>query len=305
MTWPDGREGEMKFVGIARDLHTGADGSSRVVAYDVMNAQVAWDRTIKAISCEPAHPRIGELAGYRGGGHLRQVLNKTVPDIWADGRPLYLLLDDLSGTSLIAGWAWSRWTDSWMRPPAADGEEPVRRIMTNICSGFREGSTALKADGTSETTQNATAVPPLQHPDDLEGWHPLEVYENVVSMRRARRIDVWLEDGVVQIESTFQDSASVPQGGRVAIHEYALRATADAKMKTLLSVRADPRTLPYRECPMAANNVSRMEGSPLADLRLRVLSELRGTAGCTHLNDALRALAEVPTLVNELRAVPA
>jgi hypothetical protein len=35
----------------------------------------------------------------------------------------------------------------------------------------------------------------------------------------------------------------------------------------------------------------------LADLRQLVLERLRGTAGCTHLNDALRALAEVPHLV--------
>jgi hypothetical protein len=31
-----------------------------------------------------------------------------------------------------------------------------------------------------------------------------------------------------------------------------------------------------------------------------VLRDLRGTAGCTHLNDALRALAEVPKLVEQL-----
>ena len=42
--------------------------------------------------------------------------------------------------------------------------------------------------------------------------------------------------------------------------------------------------------------------SPLPELREKVLVELRGTAGCTHLNDALRALAEVPVLVHRLRA---
>jgi hypothetical protein len=35
-------------------------------------------------------------------------------------------------------------------------------------------------------------------------------------------------------------------------------------------------------------------------LRERVLDELKGTAGCTHLNDMLRALAEVPVLVGAL-----
>jgi len=39
----------------------------------------------------------------------------------------------------------------------------------------------------------------------------------------------------------------------------------------------------------------------LLDLRKTVLSKLAGTAGCTHLNDVLRALAEVPQLLEKLR----
>jgi hypothetical protein len=37
-------------------------------------------------------------------------------------------------------------------------------------------------------------------------------------------------------------------------------------------------------------------------MRETVLAELAGPAGCTHLNDALRALAEVPALVERLTA---
>jgi hypothetical protein len=58
--------------------------------------------------------------------------------------------------------------------------------------------------------------------------------------------------------------------------------------------------LPYRECPTAAGNVSRLVGSQLPALREKVLQDLRGTLGCTHLNDALRALAEVPRLVQRV-----
>jgi hypothetical protein len=38
----------------------------------------------------------------------------------------------------------------------------------------------------------------------------------------------------------------------------------------------------------------------LADFRDAVLATLPGTLGCTHLNDVLRALADVPTLVAHL-----
>jgi hypothetical protein len=41
-------------------------------------------------------------------------------------------------------------------------------------------------------------------------------------------------------------------------------------------------------------------GTPLADLRHEVLDKLRRVDGCTHLNDVLRALAEVPVLVGYL-----
>jgi hypothetical protein len=49
-------------------------------------------------------------------------------------------------------------------------------------------------------------------------------------------------------------------------------------------------------------NLSRLLDSELPQLRQTVLDQLPGTLGCTHLNDALRALAEVPTLVNHLRS---
>ncbi|WP_420822400.1 DUF2889 domain-containing protein [Sphingosinithalassobacter portus] len=43
-------------------------------------------------------------------------------------------------------------------------------------------------------------------------------------------------------------------------------------------------------------------GLPLADLRRETLLRLRGTAGCTHLNDAARALSEAQALVDLLPA---
>ena len=85
------------------------------------------------------------------------------------------------------------------------------------------------------------------------------------------------------------------------MHEYDLRVTADRQSLRVLSADATPRVLPFVECTNAPANLARLLGSPLAELRERVITELRGTAGCTHLNDALRALAEVPALVNRLR----
>jgi hypothetical protein len=58
--------------------------------------------------------------------------------------------------------------------------------------------------------------------------------------------------------------------------------------------------LPYPECPSAAPNVAWLLDQPLPELRSRVLQILRGTDCCTHLNDALRALEDVPVLAGYL-----
>jgi hypothetical protein len=175
--------------------------------------------------------------------------------------------------------------------------------MEGICSGFRPGSTALLPDGTSDPyIQSSADVPPLPHPDDPPGWHELPV-QGSVGHRRARRLDIWIADGQVQIDAGFQDSAATPlPGTRRAVHEYRVRATASLNAFVLTAIEAIAHILPYRECPAAAANVGTMIGRPLSEFRQTVLDLLRGTAGCTHLNDVLRSLADVPALTPTLMA---
>jgi hypothetical protein len=123
-------------------------------------------------------------------------------------------------------------------------------------------------------------------------------------MRRARRIDVWREHteagDVIRADTSFQDSSGDPEYGRVAVHEYGLEAVIDATTGLVSSLRADPRVLPFLECPGAVDNITRLVGLPVRDLRSAVPELLGRTNGCTHLNDALRALAEVPILAGQL-----
>jgi hypothetical protein len=121
-------------------------------------------------------------------------------------------------------------------------------------------------------------------------------------MRRARRIDVWRETGTVEVDAMFRDSCWQPDGLEVAVHEYAIAATIDESSGVLASVVATPRVLPFAECPAAAPNASWMIGVPAATLRGEVLERLRSVDCCTHLNDALRALTEVPILASVLGA---
>ncbi len=303
--WPQGYGQPMLMTGQARDLLTPADGSApRITATGEFEILANQRREILSVSVQPDHTEVSHLVGHRGGGNLRATLAETLPNEKAAATPLYLLLDDYSGASLVAGWVWSRWNPDWMITARASGAAATAGRggkMEGICTGFAPGSSALNEDGTGNIeTQSACPVPPLVNPADPLGWHEM-VVQTGVGMRRSRRLDVWIEDGKIQIDVAFQDSGTSPDGGRVAVHEYLVTAVADLETRELLELTPDPRILPYPECPGAVANAQRIIGSRLDDLRLRVLDLLPGTLGCTHLNDVMRSLADVPALVATLR----
>ena len=302
-SWPQGRAGNMRLVGRARDIVTPRNGGAPILyAEDSFDASLKADRTIVAIEASPPRPALSQLVGSRGGGRLRYALEEVIPEERRKATPLYLILDDISGASLVAPWAWSQWDPNWLTSTRTGMTESQWQKMLQeregICTGFAPGSSSLDPHRISDRT-GGTPAPDLRHPEDPEGWHPFTI-QNAVGMRRARRIDVRL-DNIIVIDAAFQDSAATPDGTRTALHEYQLAATADPDSLRLLSIEAIPRVLPFSECPGAALNISRLLGAELPQLRQAVLDELPGTLGCTHLNDALRALAEVPALVNHLR----
>lgn len=301
MRYPDGLGGQLRIDGRARDLFTPAGGRPPVVlAEDRLSVGFdAATRVIEDIEATPPRSDLTPLVGARGGGGLRALVARMVPGEREAGTPLYLMLDDLAGASLIATFGLTRWM------PTGPGTELgvlLRHRAEGVCTGLVPGSSGLRSDGTSRLSDRPEPVVPLPLADDPLGWHELEEVAEP-STRRARRIDVRLTD-VVEIDAMFQDSATEPSGGRVAVHEYQLYATADLRTGELLSLVAEPGILPYDECPLAVLNIGRLIGIPLAELRTFVPRSLRGVDGCTHLNDAMRALAEVPALVAALRARP-
>jgi Protein of unknown function (DUF2889) len=171
------------------------------------------------------------------------------------------------------------------------------RSKQGVCIGFAPGSSALTVRRTPGVTGGALGSD-LRSAEDPDGWHEFPMADGA-SLRRARRIDVTFGD-TVRIDAAFQDSASRPDGGRMVLHEYRLTAAADPATLCLTSITAEPRVLPFPECPSATQNLRRLLNAPLMQLRERVPEQLRGTDGCTHLNDALRALTAVPALLESL-----
>jgi DUF2889 family protein len=300
MWWPHGWGTRTQIRGRARDLLTPVDGSAPlVVAEDVIDATASPDRTIEAIRSSPERPRLPELVGARGGSRLRAALAAVVPEERRRGTPLYLLLDDLAVATLIGGFAFTQWPDEWPEHWQGQRQRAFKgRRMAGVCIGFRAGSTALTPEGYARPADDTRSVEPLADPADPVGWHAF-VDGGGVSMRRARRLDAWF-DGDLHVDAMFQDSARVPGGGRVAVHEYQVRVRAARDTFEVRALEALPRVLPFAECPSAVTKVGQLVGTPLGDLREAVLARLKTTEGCTHLNDELRALADVPVLAAHL-----
>src|SRR5690606_23594929 len=109
--WPNGFGEPWIMTGRARDLMTPLDGSAAELARGDHTIEVSPQREILAIEIAPAHPRAGDMVGVRAGGASRTALAEVLGDL--RGTPLFQVLDDFAGASLVAGWIWSRWTDDW------------------------------------------------------------------------------------------------------------------------------------------------------------------------------------------------
>ena len=306
MTWPGGAGTQLHLRGRARDLLTDSAGVGTVLAEDGFDIGLGADKSIEDISVTPHRPGIDRLVGARGGNGIRAALSEVSPEDLEDGSPLCLILDDVPGSGLISAFAWSRWDDDWMKraaaPPAGAKGSRGRRPIVGTCAGFRPGSSALGVDGGShpENRQNVAGVPALADPADPLGWHDLDPHPPV-AMRRARRIDVWRDGSSIVADAMFRDSCWQPDGEEVAVHEYAIDAVIDVASGYLTAVSATPKVLPFAECPAAAPNAAWLVGVPASKLRTEVLERLRSSDCCTHLNDALRALTEVPVLAGLIR----
>ncbi|HOA48528.1 MAG TPA: DUF2889 domain-containing protein [Novosphingobium sp.] len=300
--WPDGFGQPWEMIGRARDLLTPEDGGEpSVLATGGFRILASPIREILSIDATTDHPRLQEMVGVRAGGASRLALADKLGDL--AGTPLFQLLDDYAGASLVAGWIWSQWSDDWMARSREAGTRSTAGKggrMLNVCTGFAEGASSLHEDGTGNTVDQSYAeVGPLENPDDAIGWHPMP-FQQGPQKRRARRIDLWREDGLIKVDAAFQDSGSNPNGGRTAIHEYRLFAEVEEASGTLVALQVLPMILPFRECPGASVKATRMIGRNVAEFRSAVLETLPSTLGCTHLNDVLRALSDVPALARLL-----
>ena len=266
-------------------------------------------RTVTAIESTPARSGIEGLIGTRGGSQLRTAIDRVLPGERESATPLHLLLDDIAGASLIAGFAWSR---SQLRPEIRDKIRAARLQQGpgDFDFGMRNGRiicSGLRPDGWADSHRRVNQLAPpavvpagdIRTPEDRLGWHEFPAPPEM-GMRRHRRIDVWREGGALIVDAFFRDACWDPDGSQQALHEYTVSAVVDAEHHTLVSVQATPRVLPFPECKWAAPHSKQVEGQPVSEFRTSIQRNLTELQACTHLNDMLRSLAEVPALASEL-----
>lgn len=274
----------------ARDVTATPDGVT-VLDEIGLRAHLA-DRTVERLDATPPDGRLIALVGHRVGPGFRATVAGLVPDDVARSSLLHLLLDDWVGAALVSGYAVQHMAitagvEEQLPPGTADR-------MAGICAGFALDASLVgyaRQHGTIPSVHGPVA-PPLG-PAGMHDVAPLRPH----GMRRMRRLDLRPVDGVIaDFDAHFRDSHVDGDGVETIVHEYFVTGSVDTPSRTIASVTAHVAVLPWQECPGAIGSAARIRGMTLRDLRERIRTEFVGTTTCTHLNDTLRAVADLDAL---------
>jgi Protein of unknown function (DUF2889) len=326
MLRPDGLLGPLVLSGRARDLATGPDGAGTVLATSECTARIDFlgGRLLTEISTAPDRPALQALLGQRVSSGFRAAVMAADPSLSAENGLLNLLLDDFPVATLVSGHAMGAGLAGTGRTllslaeatgqPLADvtagaspaaapahgpGPAPLSgrpQFRRNLCAGFADGGTIMNdVDATGRPPLvTGPHAPPLATGDQL-GWHETGALPPH-AMRRSRRMDV-TPGPLASIDVLFRDSHVDDEGLETIVHEYTVSAAVDTRTGVIVSCAATPRVLPWTECPAAALSAGRLTGLPVAGLRQHVRDTFLGTSTCTHLNDTLRSLEDIPALL--------
>jgi len=295
---PEGILGPVHLEARGRDLRTEGTSSGTVLATAALDIAIDFvnERTVTAIRVDPPVAGIDGVVGISASSGFRQAVDEALPGERTTGSLRYQLLDDVPTATLVGGYALG----------AAGARHLAGRRLAvtneNLCAGWVTGGTimlGLLGEGHPPVVTGPDA-PPLTRDDDPLAWHDLPALPPH-GMRRWRRIDVWPDGGEIACDAFFRDSHMDGDGRETVIHEYSVRAALDAAGKRFTRCEASVGALPWLECPGAASSASRLVGAPADGLRQWVRETFLGPPTCTHLNDTLRALEDVPALVGALR----
>jgi hypothetical protein len=288
-------------AGAARDLVTDWDGAGVVAGAARLAVTLDGAGRIAAVDHDPPVALGRALMGARIGFGIRTTIKEVLREI--AGTPRGALVDDLSGAPAPSGYGAIRERALLGLPEPAGTPETVH-LQTDVCAGWRTGGLPVSRRQAGEPLPFASEppeAPPLAGSDVL-GWHEMGALGRRQS-RRVRRLDLWREGDLLRVDAMFRDTTVDPDVRLTqrVVHEYALTATLDAATLIVMSIEAEPRSLPFpTDCPFAADSADLLVGQRAGELRTKVREVSRGSVSCTHLNDMFRSLADVAALTLSL-----
>ena len=283
-----------------RDLLTSADGGTTVLGNAALELTIAYtsQRGIVAISCDPPVDALEQLVGVRASTGFRQAVDDALPGERQSGSLRFQLLDDVPTAALVSGYALGA---GGVHAPRSE----LALQQADLCAGWATGATILtdiEINGRPPVVTGPEA-PSIETPEDAWGWHEVALLP-AHGMRRRRRLDVWREnDGdheLGRVDGFFRDSHMDANGCETVVHEYGISASIDLETMQFNACDASVGALPWVECPVAAASAGRLVGAPADGLRTWVRNTFLGPTTCTHLNDTLRSLEDVPALLASL-----
>ncbi len=288
-------DGRLVLAGRARDALTHDDGTTTVAGAALLRLVVDTERRVERIQAHPSGGALQQLVGRRVTSGFRTAVWRALPDGYDAGSPVHLLLDDVPGGLVISGFTRRRVAravggDDDPRPANA----PVTRAL-DVCVGWATDSDAARRTAVTGHSPPPDWTPPAPElaAADPVGWHTMTSLATH-GMRRARRLDAWWEDGALAADVGFRDTFADLDGTERVLHEYSARVLVVDDV--VEHIEATAHVLPHHECPLGARSARRVLGRPVTALRDWVSMELFGPTTCTHLNDLLRGLTDLPAL---------
>lgn len=287
-----------RIAGAGRVLLTSEDATT-VLDTASLAVEIGPSGTVADVAADPAPGGLSGLIGLPVGFGFRSLAKAVLTEL--EGSLLGALIDDLSGGAAPSGYGAIR--EAMSSPSSGRGVPLKVTNQVDVCAGWREGGLPIRRrrDGGELPFDPDPPVASPPNRSDRWAWHDMAPLA-ARSSRRLRRLDVWLEDQKVFVDTMFRDTTADPDLTERIVHEYRVSATLDRATFEVLGVEALPGTLPFPEdCPLAASSAALIVGARAEELRAVVRERSRGPVSCTHLNDVFRSLADLPGLLRRLQ----
>jgi hypothetical protein len=298
--FPDGPGTDLHITAAGRDICVGERiDDVTVISQVTCEFLIGPDRRIRSALDPSGQHDLSFLEGLQVGREVREAKAATLKDDVDQASLTHRLIEELSAMSFLAPGAYLAWAadlDAYRREfrmgPRLD------RPVEGLCISYQRGSASMTDDGRSNMDLINQPIGYLAaRRDDPWAFHDV-VIANRPELIRLRRQDLWWEEGRLRVDFAFQDSAAKCNQAkqRQIFHEYHCTAQVAPDDLRLVELCLEPGSLPFSTCPAADTGALSLIGEVVSAFDSLVTTKLAGTAGCTHLNSALRTLADVPKL---------